>query len=182
MKFTLKLSLVIVAVWSLASTCAKKDHNLPHPHQGLLKPYVPGPFESLKLDSGDEKILDSGKPVMKQTKGDDLAGGAICVQDVEAPKEAVWSQILDLDVYKGKVPKVNESKNYKVQQNKDGTCTIKTKMVVGVIPGYAVSSFSGLETFNGCFDNLWFSHGLHRITHTSIHRIMIILSHQSMIP
>lgn len=136
-----KLFLFLVAVWSVVLVCARKDRDLPHHHQGLLKPYLPGPFESLKLDKSDEKMLDSGKPVMKQTQGegDELAGGAICVQDVEAPKEAVWSQILDLDSYKGKVPKVNESKNYKVQQNPDGTCTIKTKMVVGVIPGYSVS-------------------------------------------
>lgn len=141
MKFTAnKLSLLLVALWSVATTSSKKDRNLPHAHQGILKAYEPGPFQSLKLDSNDEKLLDEGKPVMKQTQGEDLGGGAICVQDVDAPKEAVWSQILDLDRYKGKVPKVAESKNYKVQQNPDGTCTIKTKMIVGVIPGYSVSN------------------------------------------
>jgi hypothetical protein len=139
MKYSTKVSLLLLAVWSVVCCLGKKDRNLPHPHQGLLKPYTPGPFESLKLDSSDEKLLDSGKPVMKQTQGADLAGGAICVQDVDAPKEAVWSQILDLDKYKGKVPKVAESNNYQVQQNPDGTCTIKTKMVVSVIPGYSVS-------------------------------------------
>lgn len=141
MKFTQKLSLFLLSIWSVVTSIAKKDRDFPHSHQGLLKSYKPGPFQSLKLDKGDEKTLDSGKPVMKQTQGDELAGGAICVQDVEAPKEAVWSQILDLDNYKGKVPKVNESRNYKVQQNRDGSCTIKTKMVVGVIPGYSVSTF-----------------------------------------
>jgi hypothetical protein len=137
MKFTVQLSYLLVAVWSVVTTCAKKNFDLPHPHQGILKPYEAGPFSSLKLDSADEKLLEAGKPVMKQTQGDE-GGGAICVQDVDAPKEAVWSQILDLDSYKGKVPKVNEAKNYKVQQNPDGTCTIKTKMVVGVLPGYSV--------------------------------------------
>lgn len=147
MKYTNKLSLLLVAFIGLTvSTLGKKDRDLPHPHQGLLKPYSPGPFESLKLDISDEKLLESGKPVMKQTQGEDLGGGAICVQDVEAPKEAVWSQILDLDRYKGKVPKVAESKNYRVQQNPDGTCTIKTKMVVSVIPGYSVSIHSLLPT------------------------------------
>ena len=80
---------------------------------------------------------------MKQTmpsKDDPDAGGtAICVQDVAAPREAVWNQVLDLNSYKGKVPKVNECKNYVVHKNKDGTRTIKTKMVLGVLPGYAVS-------------------------------------------
>jgi hypothetical protein len=96
----------------------------------------------LDLNTADEKELQAGKPVMKQNQGSDLAGGAICVQDVDAPKDAVWSQILDLDAYKGKVPKVNECKNYVVKTNPDGTTTMKTKMVVGVIPGYAVSTES----------------------------------------
>jgi hypothetical protein len=140
MKFTVQFPCFLVALWSIATVCAKKNYDLPHAHKGLLKAYEPGPFDSLKLDSNDEKMLESGKPVMKQTQGEDLGGGAICVQDVNAPKDAVWSQILSLDSYKGKVPKVNEANNYKVQQNPDGTCTIKTKMVVGVIPGYSVSS------------------------------------------
>jgi hypothetical protein len=143
---TLNLSLLLV-VLILTVTCqpcvSRKDRDFPHPHTGVLKPYAAGPFESLKLDNGDEKELELGRPVMKQSKGSDLAGGAICVQDVEAPKEAVWSQILDLDSYKGKVPKVNECRNYIVKQNEDGTCTMKTKMVVGVIPGYAVRPLWG---------------------------------------
>jgi hypothetical protein len=108
-----------------------------------LTPYVAGPFRSLQLDPTDEQELESGKPVMKQDRSaSDLGGGAICVQDVDAPKEAVWAQILDLDSYKGKVPKVNECKNYIVQQDPEhGTCTLKTKMVVGVIPGYAVRTY-----------------------------------------
>ncbi|KAL3905276.1 MAG: hypothetical protein SGILL_009743, partial [Bacillariaceae sp.] len=121
----------------------RKNRDLPHSHQGVLNSYEPGPFTSLDLDTGDEKELESGKPVMKQVQGtgSELAGGAICVQDVDAPKAAVWSQILDMDVYKGKVPKVNECKNYVVNQNDDGTTTMKTKMVVGVVPGYAYTSF-----------------------------------------
>jgi len=124
------------------SSDAKRDRNVPHPHEKLLKTYEAGPF-SIKLDRKDENELLSGKAVMKQkeAKGGELAGGAICVQDVEAPLEAVWSQILDLDKYKGKVPKVNECKNYYVTKNRDGTCTIKTKMVLGVIQGYSYTAF-----------------------------------------
>lgn len=129
---------LLVAFLAIGTSWGKKDYNLPHPHQGVLKAYEPGPFESLALDDEDEKLLSSGKPVMKQTQGGD-GGGAICVQDVDAPKEAVWSQILDLDVYQGKVPKVKEAKNYVVEQQPDGSCKIKTKMVVGVLPGYSVS-------------------------------------------
>ena len=141
MKLASRISILLVTLWSVSTTTnAKKNYDVPHEHRGILNPFEPGPFEALKLDSSDEKVLETGKPVMKQTEGEDLGGGAICVQDVDAPKEAVWAQILSFASYKGKVPKVNECKNYKVQQNPDGTCTIKTKMVVGVIPGYSVST------------------------------------------
>jgi len=137
--------LLLLTVFSSSTTTsvAKKDRNVPHPHSGLLKRYEPGPFRNLKLNKDDEKDLAAGKPVMKQTQAADgqLAGGAICIQDVNAPKEAVWSQILDLDAYKGKVGKVNEAKNYYVHKNRDGTTTVKTKMVLGVIPGYSVSLY-----------------------------------------
>ena len=133
-------ALALTTAWSCCCVLAKKDYNVPHEHRGVLSPYTAGPFESLSLDDGDEKELTDGKPVMKQNRKDgEMAGGAICIQDVDAPKEAVWAQILDLDSYKGKVPKVNECQNYDVSQNpEDGTCRMKTKMVVGVIPGYAV--------------------------------------------
>lgn len=70
--------------------------------------------------------------------GDSKEGGrAICVQDVKAPKKAVWNQILDLNDYMGKVNKLKECQNYFFQRNDDGTYRIKTKMVVGVLPGYS---------------------------------------------
>ena len=80
---------------------------------------------------------------MKQTmpsKDDPAGGGALCVQDVDAPIAAVWSQILDLGSYKGKVPKIIASKNYANKRNPDGTNTIKTRLVIGVMPGYSVRS------------------------------------------
>jgi hypothetical protein len=111
--------------------------------QGKLTPYNPGPFDVLKLGPKDEDALSQDKAVMKQIPGEggkgNEGGRAICIQDVNAPKEAVWNQILDLDHYVGKVNKLKECKNYVVKKNKDGTSTIKTKMVVGVIPGYSVS-------------------------------------------
>ena len=96
----------------------------------------------LKLGPKDEDALSKDKAVMKQIPGEgggNEGGRAICIQDVNAPKEAVWNQILDLDHYVGKVNKLKECKNYFVKKNADGTSTIKTKMVVGVIPGYSVS-------------------------------------------
>lgn len=119
----------------------KRDRNAAHSHQGILKPYKPGQFENLELGKKDEKHLQSGKPVMKQVmpnNPDEEAGTAICIQDVNAPKPAVWNQILDLDSYKGKVPKVKECHNYVVRKNADGSHSIKTMMKLGIMPGYSV--------------------------------------------
>mmetsp|Transcript_28502 Transcript_28502/g.28872 ORF Transcript_28502/g.28872 Transcript_28502/m.28872 type:complete len:259 (+) Transcript_28502:68-844(+) len=152
-------TLIVVLVATLALCChqctGKKNRDVFHGHRGILPPYEAGPFESLDLNKGDEKVLESGKSIMKQNlgSGDELGGGAICVQDVAAPKEAVWSQILDLDSYKGKVPKVNECKNYFVKKNKDGTIIFKTKMAVKVIPGYGYTSFYD-HTYNPTKDSM----------------------------
>ena len=121
----------------------RKDLNRAHPHQGILKPYTAGPFENIKLGKKDEAALEAGKPVMKQvmpdqSKGEE-GGTVLCIQDVHAPKPAVWNQILSLDSYKGKVPKVKECHNYVVRKNADGSHTIKTLMKLGVMPGYSVS-------------------------------------------
>ena len=126
----------------LAVCNSKKDRNSAHRNNGILKAYEPGPFENLSLSSADEIMLDQGKPVMKQTmpSDDDAGGGAICVQDIAAPKQAVWNQILRMNDYEGKVSKVKECKNYQVTQHDDGTFTIKTKQILGVMPGYSVSN------------------------------------------
>ena len=134
-------SAILVALCVLCTTWAKIDRNAGHPHRGKLVPYKPGPFH-LQLTRSDEKELDSGKSVMKQIRDEGkegMGGRAICVQDVDAPRSAVWNQILDFDSYVGKVNKLKECKNYVVVRHKDGSSTIKTKMVIGVIPGYKVS-------------------------------------------
>ena len=77
----------------------------------------------MTLKDSDGEKLTGGKAVMKEEQ--DVAsdgvkggsGGAICAQDIEAPKEAVWNQILRLGEYAKKVPKVVELKNYKVKQD-----------------------------------------------------------------
>jgi len=147
---------VAVLLGCTTSTCqAKKNRDLPHHHRGVLSSYEPGPFESIDLDKSDEKTLDAGKSIMKQTQGEgeELGGSSICVQDVAAPKEAVWSQILDLNAYKGKVPKVSECQNYVEKLNEDGTSTIRTKMSVKVIPGYGYTSFYD-HTFSPTKDSM----------------------------
>lgn len=115
--------------------------NTPHGHNGKMKPYTAGPF-GMQIQPSDEDALLKGNPVMKQLPPDDpsdkLGGKAICVQDVEAPKNAVWNQILDMDAYVGKVNKVKECNNYVVKDKGDGTMQVKTKMVLGVMPGYSV--------------------------------------------
>jgi hypothetical protein len=118
------------------------NRNQPHSHRGKLHPYTPGAFHNLQLSNADEQKLSQGEAVMKQTMptgGSDESGSAICVQDIHAPHEAVWYQILDLDHYTDKISKLKECKNYFVQKNShEGTYRIKTKQVLGVLPGYAV--------------------------------------------
>ena len=137
---------------------AKIDRNLPHGHRGKLQPYPPGPFVGLTLTKEDEKTLDNGDSVMKQTIPSDgssstsTGGAAICVQDVQAPITAVWSQILHMEEYPKKVNKVLKCENYYIQPEeqeqvknvvpvtKDYTILrIKTKQILGVLPGYSVS-------------------------------------------
>lgn len=133
---------LLALLWA-GCVLAKKDYNKPHSHRGKLTPYEPGPF-GFSLSSKDESELARGKSVMKQSMpkpGEPPAGGAICVQDVEAPREAVWNQILDLDKYKGKVPKIAECKNYALGTRSGGAFNIKTKMVMNVMPGYKLTSF-----------------------------------------
>jgi hypothetical protein len=145
------LSFLLVLLWNNCQcSTARKDRNSPHPHRGTLRPYNPGPFENMKLSRQDESTLNKGESVTKQTmpSADDpeAGGGVLCIQDVDAPKAAVWNQILDLDSYEGKVSKVNKCKNYFVGKNKDGSSTIKTKMVLGVMPGYSVRTLGWLVT------------------------------------
>mmetsp|Transcript_22268 Transcript_22268/g.32532 ORF Transcript_22268/g.32532 Transcript_22268/m.32532 type:complete len:246 (-) Transcript_22268:88-825(-) len=145
MKTVLFASLLLAFLSYHAATVeAKINRNADHGHNGKLKPYSPGPFH-MKLGKKDEVDLEKGNPVMKQLPADDpadkLGGKAICVQDVKAPKNAVWNQILDLDKYKGKVAKLKECKNYTVKKNFDGSINIKTKMVIGVMPGYAYENY-----------------------------------------
>jgi hypothetical protein len=138
-------ALLLVLVTLYVVECKKKDRNVPHGHFGTLKPHVPGPLLDVTLQPADEKQLSAGKSVMKQVlpkpgdKDEEAAGGVFCVQDIEAPKQAVWRQILGMDEYVSKVAKVLECKNYDVYKNDDGTITIKTRQRLGVLPGYSVS-------------------------------------------
>ena len=151
--FTTVVVVVVVVVE------AKVDRNAPHGHRGKLSPYPPGPFVGLILTKDDEQTLERGDSVMKQTLPTDdshsSGGAAICVQDVHAPITAVWAQILHMEEYPNKVNKVLKCENYQVQEEDEeeeekGTnkqhvpkkiLRIKTKQVLGVLPGYSVRPY-----------------------------------------
>mmetsp|Transcript_18035 Transcript_18035/g.29891 ORF Transcript_18035/g.29891 Transcript_18035/m.29891 type:complete len:269 (-) Transcript_18035:1694-2500(-) len=144
-RFTYGHFLLIATILVSVSVSAKKERNQPHKHQGIMPHYYePGPFD-LSLKDSDESDLKSGKSVMKQTmpkKGDeDAGGGVICVQDIEAPKQAVWNQILRMDDYTKKVPKVLECKNYDVHAGEGGCIIMKTRQKLGVLPGYSYENY-----------------------------------------
>jgi hypothetical protein len=136
------ISLLLIGVILTQNVVAKTNRNAPQGHKGILNPYTPGPFD-MTLENDDEKTLGKGNPVMKQIPAADgsAGGSAICVQDIEAPKSAVWNQILDLDHYTDKVKQLKECRNYYVKANPDGSTTMKTKQVIGVLPGYKYENY-----------------------------------------
>jgi hypothetical protein len=164
---------LVLSLVSVSLAGAKKDRNQPHGHWGKLPPYKPGPF-AIRLSGNDEKELSSGHSVMKQSQ-QGTSGGAICVQDVAAPKQVVWKQILDLDNYTKKVNKVLVSKNYHVSRNPmTHIQKIKTRMVLGVLPGYSVRSCFRMK-IHSRFTRL-------NIPFCSTSRITIILTTKTRIP
>jgi hypothetical protein len=158
------LRTILYLCWAILFVESKIDRNAPHHHRGILTPYTPGPF-AMELDNVDEDTLRKGNPVMKQMeateeqdsqdKQQQQGGKAICVQDVNAPKKAVWNQILDLDTYTSKVNKLKECKNYFIKSNDDGSVTIKTKMVIGVMPGYSYENYYNHNYRPDCDSVTW---------------------------
>ena len=134
--------LQVLLLITTTTTALADRRNQSHDHTGKLTSYKPGPVVGIKLSKQEESKLASGHSVMKQTmvdpKNPAAGGGAICIQDIDAPKAAVWNQILDFDSYTKKVSKVVQSKNYHVSAKKQNQHSIKTKMVLGVLPGYSV--------------------------------------------
>lgn len=147
--------LLAVLLITASPTALANRGNQPHDHTGKLTPYKPGPVVGVKLSKQDEAKLSSGHSVMKQTVADPknpaAGGGAICIQDIDAPKAAVWNQILDFDSYTKKVSKVVQSKNYHISSKKHQQHSIKTKMVLGVLPGYSVSNPEKMTTCDQSF-------------------------------
>jgi hypothetical protein len=104
----------------------------PHPHTGKLVPFKAGEPD-VKLDESALKRLAAGKAY--STKIESEAGfRGISVQDVEAPTDVVWGQILDFDTYNQKAPSTSESEIYKTEDLLDGQKRIWARIKVG-IPG-----------------------------------------------
>ena len=102
------------------------DHNSPHEHRGLLKPYTGAPPQ-LSLTPADKAKLEKGLPVRKQLKNKAQKGGrGIVIQDIDAPPSVVMGRILDFNNYPNMVDKVKLTKNYAVQGNH-----IKTRFIIG---------------------------------------------------
>lgn len=152
MKSHLQLQRTALLALLIGSSDSMAVRNVPHGHQGKLRPITPGPF-AIKLTASQEATLKAGDPVIiKQSTPESSSGGSICIQDVEAPVSAVWHQILDLDNYNTKAPKVVQSNNYVVQQHADGRATLKTKLVFRIFPGLSVGRQSGVLSHCACFN------------------------------
>lgn len=103
-----------------------------HPHTGKVTPFQAGD-PGVKLDESALKKLSAGKPYSTKIESDAGFRG-ISVQDVEAPVDIVWGQILDFDTYYQKAPSTSESETYKTESLRDGQKRIWARIKVG-IPG-----------------------------------------------
>jgi ribosome-associated toxin RatA of RatAB toxin-antitoxin module len=100
-----------------------------HPHTGKVTPFKAGD-PGVKLNGSALKTLSSGKPYSTQIQS---AAGfrGISVQDVEAPPDVVWGQILDFDTYNQKAPSTSESQIYQTEKLLLGQQRIWVRMKVG---------------------------------------------------
>ena len=97
---------VLIAVMVVLAAClitgagarADADANQPHPHQGILRPYDPGPL-GIVLDEDQIKRLGEGKLVRMTIENEDTGGTGIGIMDIEAPTDTVWSRITGFEHY-----------------------------------------------------------------------------------
>jgi hypothetical protein len=100
------------------------DRNAPHDHQGVIPPYEGAP-PAMELSSEQRSDLDRGKPVMVQVQDSRGGGRGMCIQDVAAPPDTVWSRITSYSDYPKWVGPVSECANYEVADDH-----IKTRFVL----------------------------------------------------
>jgi coenzyme Q-binding protein COQ10 len=110
----MRVSILLVASVLVAAGVHAADATKPHPHQGSLKPY-PRPPPALTLSAVEQAILQSGKPVARQTEGE-AGGRGMSIFIVNAPPAVVWQTLNDFARYPQYIPEVKTSKVYK----KDG--------------------------------------------------------------
>ena len=99
---------------------------LPHNHQGKLTAHTPTPPQ-LELGSQEINELQQGNYVIKQFQSDSHGGGYI-VQDINAPVEKVWSNILNFSKYTDWVNHVEKCEPY--EQSEDH---LKVEFIIGAI-------------------------------------------------
>jgi hypothetical protein len=95
----------------LALAVLAADPNVPHPHQGVLPAYSGAPPVP-SLTSDDLATLESGKPVLKQSKTDEGSGKGVAVQDIHASADTIWSKITSYSNYPTWVDGVYECEVY----------------------------------------------------------------------
>ena len=85
----------------------------PHPHNGVLQPYVGTP-PAVALDDRERSRLVQGEPVYKRLKTAEGDRG-VAVFRVAAPAEVVWSVIVDFASYPLWIDKVAETEVYEIR-------------------------------------------------------------------
>lgn len=82
----------------------------PHPHQGVLKPYVELP--AARLEPKDLTQLRDGKSIRRQTEGDN-GGRGLAIFRVNAAPATVWGVINDFGKYPKWINNVDKCEVYK---------------------------------------------------------------------
>jgi len=95
--FTAVLVLGCTVFFAAGPTWAA-DPDQPHPHQGILVPYEPGPFH-IELNDKQREKLATGKIVHMTIRKEDKAGTGIGVVDIATSPDIVWSRIMSFDHY-----------------------------------------------------------------------------------
>lgn len=112
--------LVIAALFFGSEAIAGADPNQPHPHQGVLPPYQPGP-QDISLDEDQLEDLAEGDLVRMTIEREDSGGTGIGVMDIAAPTDTVWSRIMGFEHYPEWIGAVDMCRVY--GQNGDTTRT-----------------------------------------------------------
>lgn len=113
--------------------------NQKHFHGPLRPPFTPGDAITPALGGKEMATLEAGGIVTASTTEGDTGAGC-AVEDIAAPPDVVWSQLLTFETYPNKVPKVKTCANYEVVTTAT-TEDQKTRYVVGVVPGLSMEYY-----------------------------------------